>query len=81
MIAKGHQKNFETLLKAAANDDLCLLECTDDATGKSVIAICAVNHLPDGGVEMLPIAKMFDGNPFKELRPPQIDMSNVQVLQ
>lgn len=68
-IAKGHKANFETLKRASANGDLALMECVDKATGKSVIAICAVSF--DGEeYEFTPLAKMFDGNPYKELVPP-----------
>ena len=66
-IAKGYTTNFETLLKAARNKDLFLLECTDAKTGVSVITICAMSQ--DGAV---PLAKMFDGNPYEELIPPTI---------
>lgn len=73
MISKGHRANFDTLLQAARYGDVCLLECVDDATGNKVMTICAVNHNDDGSVECVPIAKMFDGDPYKELRPPMIE--------
>ena len=66
-IAKGYTMNFETLLKAARNKDLFLLECSDAKTGALVITICAMSQT--GAV---PLAKMFDGNPYEELIPPTI---------
>lgn len=69
MISKGHKANFETLKKAFKNKDVALMECTDAVTGKPVIAICAGN-IVNGEYEFIPLAKMFDGNPFKELNPP-----------
>jgi hypothetical protein len=74
-IPDGYRTNFETLLLAASNGDLALVECTDAATGKMVVAICAINHDPDGETfGIAPLAKLFDGNPYEELNPPTIDM-------
>lgn len=69
-IEKGYQANFNTLLRAAKNGDLALVECTDAKTGKKVVAICAIAAAPNRQVEISPLAKMFDGNPFEELIPP-----------
>jgi hypothetical protein len=73
MIADGYKKNFKTLLEAVGLNDVCLLECTDAATGKPVMAICALNRTDEGEVMFVPIAKMFDGNPYEELMPPDMD--------
>lgn len=71
-IATGYQTNFDTLRRAAHDGALCLMECTDAQTGKPVITICAVGF--DGTeYQMTPLAKMFDGNPYKELLPPQLE--------
>lgn len=72
MIAQGYKNNFETLLLAARNKDLCLLECTDAKTGVPVITVCAVGRDDDGQFVMSPLAKLFDGNPYEELVPPQM---------
>lgn len=66
---EGHKFNLRTLILAAKNDDLCLLECIDRATGKTVIAVCAVSDEPDGE-HYIPLAKMFDNSPYDELDPP-----------
>jgi hypothetical protein len=71
-ISKGHKANFETLKKAADNGDLALMECVDAKTGKPVIAVCAVNRVGDE-FEFVPMAKMFDGNPYDELVPPMLE--------
>lgn len=68
-ISKGYKANFETLKQAGANNDLALMECTDKATGKTVMAICAVSRVK-GKFVFSPLAKMFDGNPYEELVPP-----------
>jgi len=68
-ISKGYKQNFSILRDAAKCNDLALVECTDKATGNKVYVVCAVNY--DGvEYEMVPIAKMFDGNPYDEVEPP-----------
>lgn len=71
-IPPGHVANFETLERAMRNGDFCLLECTDAKTGAPVYAICAAQRNRDGSYEMKPLAKMFDGNPYEELKPPEV---------
>ena len=68
-IQEGYVKNFETLKRATNNGDLALMECTDKATGRPVITVCAVQFV-EGEYEIVPLAKMFDGNPYEELDPP-----------
>ena len=43
MIPQGYSQNFQMLLKAVRNGDLCLLECFDPTTREPRYAICAVN--------------------------------------
>lgn len=69
-IPQGHKNNFQTLQKAFDNNDVALMECTD-ATGKPVYVICAT-HEADGAIVFTPLAKLFDGNPYDELNPPNI---------
>lgn len=77
-IEKGYVSNFQTLIRAVKNGDIALLECTDAATGDKVVAVCAVQV--DGlEVEMLPIAKLFNGNPYDELVPPAVESLNIQT--
>lgn len=71
MIQEGYKKNFQTLLRAAGNDDACIMECTDKASGKPVIVVCAVVQDPNSNEYIItPLAKMFDGNPYEEVLPP-----------
>lgn len=72
MIKKSYKANFATLKTAFANGHVCLMECTDVATKKPVITICAVSWDSDTKTySMSPFAKMFDGNPYNELEPPK----------
>lgn len=70
MINESYKHNFNQLLRAGYNGDLLLMECTDAITGKPVITVCI--HTVDGDDmhNMQPIAKLFDGDPYEELRPP-----------
>ena len=70
-IQKGYKANFETMKAAFANGDVCIMECTDTTTKKPVIVICAAQREDDGDVTFVPLAKMFDGNPYNELEPPK----------
>jgi Family of unknown function (DUF6117) len=47
VILQGHSQNFQMLLKAARNGDLCLLECFDPTTRAPRYAICAVSQHPE----------------------------------
>lgn len=69
MIQKGHKENFNTLLLAALHGDLALLDCTDKKTGAPVKAVCAVNRI-GSEYQFVPVAKLFDGDPYDELNPP-----------
>lgn len=71
MIPEGHRRNFETLCRAADNGRLALMECKDTKTGKPAYVICMVNEGEEGGdTELVPVAKMFDENPYEEWEPP-----------
>lgn len=78
MIAKGYKDNFETLCRAIRNGDVCLMECNDAVTGNPVMVVCAVQRYNDPSLsepqlQMMPLAKMFDGNPYEELIPPTVE--------
>jgi hypothetical protein len=66
----GHKHNFDTLRRAFVAGHAALLECQLAATGETVAVICAANGLPDDGVEFVPCAMMFQGNPYTILNPP-----------
>ena len=70
-IPKGHKRNFNTLVKAFRAADVALMECQLAATGETVAVICAANGLPDGGIEFVPFATLFNGNPYAAVNPPR----------
>jgi len=69
-IPVGHKDNFQTLVRAFNNGQVCLLECTDKTTRNKVMVICAVQKVGEE-FELVPFAKMFDGNPYDEVEPPE----------
>jgi len=68
-ISKGHKNNFQTLCDARDNRDLCIMECTSKATGEIVIVVCAAYEGDDGQINMVPLAKLFDSDPYEEVLP------------
>jgi len=64
------RNNFQTLSTAFDNDNVCLLECKDQKTGEFVPVICAV-HMDGDEYVLTPFAKMFTGNPYEEVDPPE----------
>jgi hypothetical protein len=63
--------NFNTLLQAAANGNLALMECSDAATGEPRYVICAVGR---AGTDLVftPFGHLADGNPFDAYLPPTL---------
>ncbi len=61
--------NFATLLRAAADGNLALMECAGAATGGPRYVICAVGR--DGtDFVFTPFGHLADGNPFDTYVPP-----------
>jgi len=70
-IPEGYKANFETILRAARNEDLALVECTNKDTGKPAYVLAAISGVgPDDKMEVVPLAMMFDGSPYELLIPP-----------
>lgn len=68
-IPEPYRRNFETLLRAAADSNLALLECTDAQTGVPRYVVTAVGRDGDDFV-MTPFGHLHDGNPFDAYIPP-----------
>lgn len=64
------KKRFQLLLNAARKGDLCLASCEDAKTGQPVFAVCAVNRGEE--YELVPLAKLFNNDPYEELLPPSL---------
>jgi hypothetical protein len=72
-LLDGHKLNFETLQQAFASGDVALMECQSASTGETVAVVCAANRDPDGQIEFVPFATLFNGNPYEALNPPNPD--------
>jgi len=62
--------NFNTLLRAASNGNLALMECLDAVTGERRYVLCAVGRAEDGDFVMTPFGHLADGNPYDAYLPP-----------
>lgn len=63
--------NFQTLLRAAENGDLALMECTDAATGDPRYVIAAVQRDDGGDYLFTPFGHLAEGNPYHLYHPPE----------
>ena len=61
--------NFDTLLRAADDGNLALMECLDAATRETRYVLCAVGR--DGGDYVFtPFGHLASGNPYDAYLPP-----------
>lgn len=69
-IPAGQRANFQTLLRAAGNEDLALMECKDAKTGEYVDAICVVLRESGETIALTPVAIMLREDLIERLTPP-----------
>ncbi|WP_199257907.1 DUF6117 family protein [Paracoccus binzhouensis] len=70
MIPDHIRANFQTLMRAAENDDLALMECSDAESGAPRYVICAVGR--NGGEYLFtPFGHLAEGNPYEAYLPPE----------
>ena len=70
MIPDHIRANFQTLMRAAENGDLALMECADAESGAPRYVICAVGR--NGGEYLFtPFGHLAEGNPYEAYRPPE----------
>ncbi|MGV1988757.1 DUF6117 family protein [Agrobacterium sp. 22-221-1] len=64
--------NFRTLLRAAADGNLALMECLDSSTREPRYVLCAVGS--DGASHLFtPFGHLADANPYETYFPPDPD--------
>lgn len=66
------RRNFRTLLRAAADGNLALMECADTRTGEIRHVLCAVGRDGDAYV-LTPFGHLAEGDPYDLYRPPDPD--------
>lgn len=76
-LKKADKQNFATLLDAARNGDLALIETTDAKTGGYRAAICAVAF--DGKeYRITPFGHLVTGNPFEIYSDPTANLADAE---
>lgn len=74
-----YKPNFATIERACKNGDLALVHCKEISTGKSVAVVAAVWQDADGH-NVVPLARMLEGNPYKEfIGPTASDMVEAEM--
>lgn len=63
------RNNFDTLLRAAHDGNLALLECADAATGEPRYVICAVGRC-DSDFLFTPFGHLAPDDPYQAYLPP-----------
>lgn len=64
--------NFRTLLRAAQDGNLALMECLDARTEEPCFVLCAVGR-DKGDYVFTPFGHLADGNPYDAYFPPDPD--------
>ncbi|MCA9124931.1 MAG: hypothetical protein H6822_24540 [Planctomycetaceae bacterium] len=70
-LLPGHKTNFDTLCRAVRHFDAVVVDCQHRETGKPIAVVCAVNT--DCEYELIPLAMLFDGDPYELLNPPNAE--------
>lgn len=72
MIPQGHKQNLDTIIRAAENGALAVVECFNKRENRVVNVLCAIGF--DGKEYAIsPFAQLFDDNPYDILNPPDPD--------
>lgn len=61
--------NFDTLVRAARDGNLALMECTAVTNGEPRYVLCALGRT-DHAYVMTPFGHLAPGNPFEDYLPP-----------
>lgn len=72
-ISDGYSANFNTMLRAASDNNLALVSARR-IDGTPVVLVCAMQTNPDRTVTPVPFAVMVDGNPFEMFQDPTADV-------
>ncbi|MBX4870202.1 hypothetical protein HJA85_25020 [Rhizobium bangladeshense] len=66
------RRNFDTLLRAASDGNLALIECLDAVTREPRYVLCAVGR-SHGDYVFTPFGHLANGNPYEAYLPPDSD--------
>jgi hypothetical protein len=68
-IPDHHRANFQTLLAAAMDGNLALMECVDAISGEPRFVVCAVGRSEEEYL-FTPFGHLHEGDPFAAYVPP-----------
>jgi len=69
-----HVENFKTLQIAFTNGDVALAESRRKSDGAKIAVICMVSTDDSGDAILVPVAQMFERNPYDEfIEPHKVD--------
>ena len=72
MLSEAHKLNLDTIMEAAHNGDLAVVEARRKSDGETVTLLCAIGF--DGEMYgITPFAEMVNGNPYEMYDPPNPD--------
>lgn len=71
MKLDGYKANYETVIRAVGDERLALVECRRLDNGGVEMVLCAVSGAQDTpeGLTLVPLAKLFHGDPYQEVIP------------
>jgi Family of unknown function (DUF6117) len=82
-IPDSYRHNFRNMLRAASDGRLALLECRDRQAQAVTYVVVMVSDVQgdDGSFDLVPVARLFDANPYDELDPPDLDGGYVDACE
>jgi hypothetical protein len=69
MELDDHENAFSKMCEAFELGQICMVECREAETGENVAVVCAI-IMENGTETYVPLARMFNQDPFEELLPP-----------
>jgi rRNA-processing protein FCF1 len=75
-LTKEQIRNFDLLVKAIKEGDICLMSAVRKSDRTPVAVMCAVNYpiATNDDYELIPLAVMIDGNVNDQYEPPTTDV-------
>lgn len=81
-LRPGDKKNFQTILNAAENGDLAIIQAARRDGGKEVALVCAVGATEeDEAIRFTPLAVMVEEDPFESFIPFTVDPDKTDYIQ
>jgi hypothetical protein len=69
-ISAKHKETFHSLVTAANDGTLSLMECKDSVTGEIISALCLTYEHDDGSYSVVPIGQLFNFDASQRIQLP-----------